>query len=347
MRLSGEQYERLWKALLGAFDSDSLAMLFEFRLERRLSDYVSTNIGNSVAFFKLIEAARAEGWLFDLVLAARDSRPRNPALAAFAYELGLSSLRADAATLQRIVRQQNRFVDVNEWRARLAELEPRVCRVDVGGQPVGTAFLVGPGAVLTNHHVVEQVIDGGVRSTDVTLRFDYRRSATGELSEGAKFGLATEWLIDSSPHGLAGPDELDYALLRVDGSPGDAPIGARPEPGAPARGWIPIPRERRIWQPNEPLYILQHPLGEPLKLALDTQAIIGESEAGRRVRYRTNTEPGSSGSPCFDADWTLVALHNRGDDRPQATFNEGIPVHLIRARIERRGFGAALADLTS
>jgi V8-like Glu-specific endopeptidase len=31
------------------------------------------------------------------------------------------------------------------------------------------------------------------------------------------------------------------------------------------------------------------------------------------VRYAVNTEPGTSGSPVFDKDWRLVALHHLGD----------------------------------
>ena len=36
-------------------------------------------------------------------------------------------------------------------------------------------------------------------------------------------------------------------------------------------------------------------MNQPLKLAVDTESVIGEAANGLRVRYRTNTEPGSSG----------------------------------------------------
>jgi len=85
---------------------------------------------------------------------------------------------------------------------------------------------------------------------------------------------------------------------------------------------------------------LQHPRGGELKLALDTDAIIGVNANGTRLRYRTNTEAGSSGSPCFDANWRLAALHHAGDPnfslfhRPE--YNVGIPFHravnLLRLR---------------
>ena len=46
------------------------------------------------------------------------------------------------------------------------------------------------------------------------------------------------------------------------------------------------------------------------------------------------SEPGSSGSPVFNLDWELVALHHLGDpayDHPPA-YNQGVPIDKIRAR---------------
>jgi V8-like Glu-specific endopeptidase len=80
-----------------------------------------------------------------------------------------------------------------------------------------------------------------------------------------------------------------------------------------------------------------------MKLALDTQAVIGLNGNGTRIRYRTNTDPGSSGSPVFTMDWDIVALHHYGDPNWQnALFNQGVPIELIRQRIIKDGFENAL-----
>ena len=80
-----------------------------------------------------------------------------------------------------------------------------------------------------------------------------------------------------------------------------------------------------------------------MKLALDTQAVIGRNGNGTRIRYRTNTEPGSSGSPVFTMDWDLVGLHHYGDPRWQKPlFNQAVPIELVRMRIEKNGSGDAL-----
>ena len=74
--------------------------------------------------------------------------------------------------------------------------------------------------------------------------------------------------------------------------------------------------------------------------------MISVNANGTRVRYRTNTEPGSSGSPCFDQNWSLVALHHSGDPNfdgiKQPEYNRGIPIAAIRSLIEARGLAGAL-----
>ena len=52
---------------------------------------------------------------------------------------------------------------------------------------------------------------------------------------------------------------------------------------------------------------------------------------------RTNTSPGSSGSPCFDKGWNLVALHHSGDPAGVLRHNQGVPIGAIRRLLESRG----------
>jgi hypothetical protein len=125
-----------------------------------------------------------------------------------------------------------------------------------------------------------------------------------------------------------------------------APLGGPGLPSpAPPRGFVDTPGAAHDFVAKPAMFILQHPDGEPLKLALDTQSVIAVNPNGARVRYRTNTEPGSSGSPCFDADWNLIALHHLGDrnwQNPQ--FNQGIPFKAIVAHLEASGKGGALGE---
>jgi hypothetical protein len=86
-----------------------------------------------------------------------------------------------------------------------------------------------------------------------------------------------------------------------------------------------------------------HPV---MKISLETDAILNMNTNRTRMRYRTNTYFGSSGSPCFNADWELVAIHNAGDPDYKAShtpeYNQGIPLSKVRQLLERDGMGHLL-----
>ncbi len=132
---------------------------------------------------------------------------------------------------------------------------------------------------------------------------------------------------------------MDYAIHRVDGEPGNEVIG-RSDSSNNQRGWVKIQQEPFEFTPDSPLIIVQHPDAQTLKLSIDTQGIIGINKNGTRVKYRTNTEGGSSGSPCFNINWELVALHHLGDPNYSfgytPTYNQGIPFNAIYTLLKRR-----------
>lgn len=353
MPLSSAEFTQVFEALRAAYNVSGLRQMLRTRLGKRL-DEISLGSDFKEIIFELLEAAEREGYTQHLVIAARQSNPGNEQLLAAAQALGLA---ASNPALERKVRELP-FVDIAQWRARLGAIEGQVCRVETPSG-YGTGFLVGPRAVLTNYHVIERVIKGAEAPSSVVLRFDYKRGADGTtLHPGTEFRLvATDWLADSSPYSTAddlddpalipGAEELDYALLRVEGYPGIQPVSAHnAEPGAPARGFIKAPAAAVDLRADAPLLIVQHPKGEPLKLAFNTQSITTVNGNRTRVRYRTNTEGGSSGSPAFDANWNLLALHHGGDPDAKpaalARWNQGIPIDTIRGLIAERGLAGEL-----
>lgn len=238
---------------------------------------------------------------------------------------------AAAPGLERNVRPNLVRVSPGTWVARLEQLETCVCRVEIGGNAAGTGFLVGPQVVLTNYHVIEHALVGGTL-TGVSCRFGYQAATDGARPEGEVIPAST--CLDSLPYAqweasltpsdtLPEATELDFALLRLE-RPAD-------------RGCIVLPAAARIPAPGDPLLILQHADGGPLTLAMDTQAVQAVNANATRIRYFTNTEPGSSGSPCFSMDWDLLALHHLGDPAWFAKYNEGVPIGLIRDRLAASG----------
>jgi trypsin-like peptidase len=259
-----------------------------------------------------------------------------------------SSTNAIAPGLQRNVRPYLAKLDVRVWQDRLVQIERRVCRVELEGNALGTGFLVGPDTVLTNWHVFEIAKNAG-KIAQLGCRFDYVRLPNGQTDPGQLILLDAAGSLDGSPYTagekagnpdsppLPTMDELDYALLRLASRVGEQQVEGGP------RGWIALPNSVLPLPADAPILIMQHPEGTPMKLALDTQAVVGPNGNGTRIRYRTNTDPGSSGSPVFTMDWDIVALHHCGDPKWQKPlFNQGVPIELIRRRIIKNGLEGAL-----
>ncbi|MBE7198550.1 MAG: trypsin-like peptidase domain-containing protein [Parafilimonas terrae] len=239
---------------------------------------------------------------------------------------------ADAPGLERTVKPALSVPDLRVWLDKIERLERQVCRVEAADAALGTGFLVGPQTVLTNWHVVREARR---RGTDDRLacRFDYRRLTGGGVDAGQVISVTS--VVDERPCSAAeftaepdepppAADELDYALLRL----------AEPQPQRGSVAMRPAPPVAQ----GAALVIVQHPEGEPMRFALDTEAAIGFVQQGRRLRYRTNTEAGSSGSPCMTMDLDLVALHHLGDPSyGGAKYNQGIPIDLVVASLRARG----------
>lgn len=247
---------------------------------------------------------------------------------------------------QRNVRPNLARLDIEKWQARLMQIKLQVCRVERDGSPIGTGFLVGRDAVLTAWHNFEAANKAG-KADSVSCRFDYESLSDGTVQPGQLFKVQAGGCIDFSPYGASEIDrsnhspltaaELDYALLRLTDRAGEQPVKGG------TRGWITLPESVSPLQADSPILIVQHPLGGPMKLAMDTEAVIGLNANGTRIRYRTETEPGSAGSPVFTMDWDIVAMHHARDPNwPNPAYRQGVPIELIRQRIVSNGFGAAL-----
>jgi V8-like Glu-specific endopeptidase len=211
-------------------------------------------------------------------------------------------------------------------------LQLQVCQVEAAVS--GTGFLVAPDLILTNYHVVEQEIKSD-RATNVICRFDFTRDLTGEF-RGTAMGLAsTEWCVAYSPYApadvsgggrLPNANELDYALLRLAGAPQVLP----PMPGQVGRGHVFVSASAAVPAEGRDIKVIQHP--ERMPQCIGVGKAIGLADGGLRFRYTAETREGSSGSPVFDAEFSLVALHHAGQPGSKLTpgdFNQGIPISKI------------------
>lgn len=340
-----------------------LAQLLRLRLGRELprrSDAARADLERLIA--EQLSVAEREQWTSELLAAACVANPESVTLRRLAGANGLAASPPPNLGFEALITEENGFHDFTTWSRGLLEIEGRICRVELGERPLGTGFLVGEELVMTNWHVVRTVIATPDTRSHVRLRFDYKRLPSGVTAHsGTVFSLADEWLLDySASPPIAGSDakdapapqldQLDYAILRVRPDRDGAPVGRSRVGGASARaacqrGWVRAPLEAHTFEPGQGLMIVQHPSGDPLQLAFEADAILRVNENGTRVRYRTNTLGGSSGSPCFNTRMELVALHHGGDPAHPgyAQFNQGIPIARICELLRARGHGDVLS----
>ncbi len=195
-----------------------------------------------------------------------------------------------------------------------AERAAAVCRMTVPtprGTSYGTGFLIARGYLMTNNHVI------GTRE---------------EAEESvAEFGLAegrSVRVVPVEPERLFLTDRaLDFTIVACDGSP--------------VRDIEPVPllRNPATVTRHERVNIVQHPRARPKEIAIHNNEVIRVLD--RVIRYRTDTEPGSSGSPVFNNDWELVALHHAGwPENGSAAVNEGIRISAIVSHLLSRTYEA-------
>jgi hypothetical protein len=339
MDLTPTEAEEFSKALLDAFRSvDHLREMVFYKAGHKIDEFTDGPLQNRV--FQLICEAEAAGWTSALVDGAIAKRPGNTLLVRFhARYLNSVQRQVPSQVLEKLIVKTNSFLQPVQWRKRLEQVEHQVCRIEIDSRPTGTGFLVGPGLVLSAFHVLKDVIEGMQAAGQVLVRFDHKQAADGvSVLGGTGYRLAADWLLASSPpskidlerdpkSGDPSDDELDFVLFRLEGEPGMEVIAGEP------RSWITTPESKTDFQSDAAVVILQYPNNLPLQLAVDMNALILVTPNRTRVRYRTNTLPGSSGSPCFDSGWRLIALHHSGDPAFKPYYNEGIPMDVIRPKI--------------
>lgn len=168
----------------------------------------------------------------------------------------------------------------------------------------GTGWLIAPGILMTNHHV----IDARDRrkppwgpGEDYATPTDFEAQAKGVV---VWFDFHIE--AKEAPHLeckgaelLAQNKGLDYAVIKLNDVEKIAdrkPLSVIPVQPSLVRG--------------SRMNILQHPKGGPLRYAIRNNFFVSPGKKPSFLWYQTDTEPGASGSPVCNDDWQVVALHH-------------------------------------
>jgi endonuclease G, mitochondrial len=192
----------------------------------------------------------------------------------------------------------------------------------------GSGFLISPDLFITNQHVVRDA--AAARAAKV--EFDFQPNQDGKVA-------ATTFRLDPARLELFSAEigGLDYAVIglgqRVGGDASLSTLGYCPLSNSP---------DRHIIGMN--VNIIQHPGGQHKQLSVRNNLLTYRTN--RTLLYETDTKEGSSGSPVFNDDWDVVALHHYGEpfservDENGKPFpievNEGIRISAIYADLAAR-----------
>ena len=239
------------------------------------------------------------------------------------------ALDAAGIVLERIINTPD-FVDIRYLEAGVAAARAvgRVAIRDRAGRPggYGSGSMVSPRLFLTNHHV----ISSSEVAAASAVEFNYQDGVDGNPLQPT--------LVRLDPDAFFLADEkLDFALVAAAGDDAVVEFGFNRLVQAEGKAII-----------GERVTIVQHPHGEKKQVVLRENRIIDVLESF--LHYEADTEPGSSGSPVFNDQWEVVALHHASVAAPERTdlggfVNEGIRISRIVAFVRSQSLPPAMAVL--
>ena len=221
------------------------------------------------------------------------------------------------------------FSEFSSYRQTIDNLGLRTAVININRQPAGTGVLVGEDFVLTAAHVINARTWQSVSPDSIVAVFDFMPEPGRSLSEiGTKVPVVkvasgsppTDLEITNNVGGNwdAPLENLDFALLQLAYPP------PRHNNEGQSRGHYVLETGLYGFRASQILYLAHCPLGDVLHLS-HIEGSPTPSSTGTRIRYQTNTLPGSSGGPIVDTRDQLVAIHQFSTRR----INQGVPVSAI------------------
>jgi endonuclease G len=189
------------------------------------------------------------------------------------------------------------------------------------GRPQGTGALVAPGIIITNNHVISSA---GL-AQDFLVEFDFEKDVAGQNRAVTTFELDPVRL-----YAFDTVERLDYTVIAL----GKKVAGAR---DLSTTAYLPLSDAPNKHVLGEVANVIQHPRGDFKQVALRENRLVSRLEFV--LHYVADTEPGSSGSPVFNNEWQMIALHHWGGPSPfglstmapsaPSEINEGIRISAI------------------
>lgn len=333
MKLNQSQRQQLREAIMSAYRRKAtLKIMLSDELDARLNNIAGDGNYTEIVF-ELIDWADEQGRLEELISAAYRKNKGNEDFHRFIKSLGV--VLADNQQLPTFEQSpdfvwqgpENQLELQSFWQPepelwdltflqRGIEQAASVCRIErSNGEALGTGFLVKPDILLTNYHVLTENgrIDLNTNLSDIVLHFGYFSSEVTGETVGKTFQLSTNPIEKFSP-----TNKLDYVLLRV-----ETAILQSSQVRSVDFNYAQLPTIK------SGISILQHPQGKTMQLALSRNGVTVIDERNGLIQYVSKTFGGSSGSPCFNEDWQVIALHHAMKSKAFGVACEGILLNAI------------------
>lgn len=178
------------------------------------------------------------------------------------------------------------------------------------GRARGSGFLVAPGLVLTNHHVIGDAAE----ASQMRIEFDYELGDAGVECPVTSFSFDTaRCFVTDSIEGL------DFTLIGL----GPQMAGTK---SLEEFGYLPLSDAPDKHMLGEIANIVQHPEGRYKQLVIRENNLVARDETNHVLHYVADTEKGSSGSPVFNNQWEAIALHHWGEPWAEVVNATGQPL---------------------
>ena len=277
-------------------------------------------------WFSILEYSERNGVLDKLVNVLLAAFPNNPHLLAYCskamYDLGIDIKTVPwheglpDLQLEKILGHTSTLLPIHFLGDGLivAKCVVRIVLPTTKGTRLGTGFLIENNLLVTNNHVLADETE----AADATIEFEYEEIKPGYPKTVTTYSLDPENVFITSK-------QDDYTIVKITGDANNK------------FGVLKLSTEQL--EKGTHVNIIQHPGGGYKQIGLYRNLVTYVDD--NIVQYLTDTEPGSSGSPVFNSNWEVVALHNSSGTAKESVSsgdyllrNQGINILKIVAAVK-------------
>jgi endonuclease G, mitochondrial len=194
-------------------------------------------------------------------------------------------------------------------------------------EPIGSGFMISDRLFLTNNHVIVNEEE----AKNSLIEFNYEMDYNEQPKIVTRFSLDPDSFFFTSPE-----TDLDFTIVAV----GQRVSG---QSDLSEFGYCPLLDSDDKHVLSEFVNIIQHPEGDYKQLVIRENRLVARIDDF--LHYMTDTQPGSSGSPVFNDQWEVIALHHWGEptmefgadgSKVDRDVNEGVRISKIVSEIRSR-----------